>query len=113
MNGEIKFILSEIIQSNKKKDIVTDIVCCSETGGYTLARSIQRALNTIIDGTERPHIGVHLLRHTFGSELIRKGVEISVVSKLMGHSNTTTTYNTYIHVLDEEAAKAMTLPIIS
>jgi integrase len=113
MNDEIKFILSEIIESNKKKNILSDIVCCSETGGYSLARSIQRALDTIVAGTELPHIWVHLLRHTFGSELIRKGVEISVVSKLMGHSNTTTTYNTYIHVLDEEAAKAMLLPTIS
>jgi len=113
MNDEIKFILSEIIESNKKKGIVSDIVCCSETGGYTLARSIQRALDTIIKGTELPYIWVHLLRHTFGSELIRKGVDISVVSKLMGHSNATTTYNTYIHVLDEEAAKAMSLPMIS
>ncbi|WP_312429207.1 tyrosine-type recombinase/integrase [Lacrimispora sp.] len=50
---------------------------------------------------------------TFGSELIRKGVEISIVSKLMGHSNAATKYNTYIHVLDEEAAKAMTLPMIN
>ncbi|MEY8352468.1 site-specific integrase [Lachnospiraceae bacterium 54-53] len=113
MNDEIKFILNEMIESNKRNNIVTDIVCCSENGGYTLARSIQRSMGTIVSRTDLPHIWVHLLRHTFGSELIRKGVEISIVSKLMGHSNTTTTYNTYVHVLDEEAAKAMTLPMIS
>ena len=27
--------------------------------------------------------------HAFGSELIRRGVDISIVSRLMGHSNTT------------------------
>ena len=113
MNDEIKFIMNEIIKCNKENNIESGIVCCSETGSYALPRSIQRSLNMIIDGTELPHLWVHLLRHTFGSELIRKGVEISIVSRLMGHSNTTTTYNTYIHVLEEEAAKAMIMPMIS
>lgn len=113
MNDEIKFILSEILEYNKRHNIESDIVCSSETGGYTLARSIQRSLDTIIKGTELPHLWVHLLRHTFGSELIRRGVDISIVSRLMGHSNTTTTYNTYVHVLEEEAAKAMLMPNIS
>ncbi|MBE5987750.1 MAG: hypothetical protein E7250_08480 [Paenibacillaceae bacterium] len=66
----------------------------------------------IIDGSELPYIWTHLLWHAYGSELIRRGVDISIVGRLMGHSNTTTTYNTYIHVLEEEA-KAMMLPTIS
>lgn len=113
MNDEIRFILNEIIECNKKNNIESGIVCCSETGGYALPRSIQRSLDMITNGTELPHLWVHLLRHTFGSELIRKGVEISIVSRLMGHSNTTTTYNTYVHVLEEEAAKAMSMPGVS
>ena len=113
MNNEIKFILNEIINVNKENDIESGIVCCSETGGYALARSIQRSLDMIVNGTELPHLWVHLLRHTFGSELIRRGIEISIVSRLMGHSNTTTTYNTYVHVLEEETAKAMNMPEIS
>lgn len=113
INDEIKFILNEIQNMNSWSKIESDIVCCSETGGYALPRSIQRSLSIIIDGSELPYMWVHLLRHTFGSELIRRGVEISIVSRLMGHSNTTTTYNTYIHVLEEEAAKAMSLISIS
>lgn len=111
INNEIEYVLGEIKKMNS--GIKTDIVCCNENGGYALARSIQRALAMIIKDTNIPYIWVHLLRHTFGSELIRKGVDISIVSRLMGHSNTTTTYNSYIHVLEEEAAKAMSLPMIS
>lgn len=111
INNEIEYVLGEIKKMNS--GIKTDIVCCNENGGYALARSIQRALTMVTKNTNIPYIWVHLLRHTFGSELIRKGVDISIVSRLMGHSNTTTTYNSYIHVLEEEAAKAMSLPMIS
>ena len=52
---------------------------------------------------------LHTLRHTFGSTLIRKGVAIEIVSKLMGHANIMVTYNKYIHVINEEKAKAMEL----
>lgn len=50
---------------------------------------------------------LHTLRHTFGSTLLRRGVPIEVVSKLMGHANITITYTKYIHVLQEQEAKAM------
>ncbi len=52
---------------------------------------------------------VHQLRHTFASRALKAGVSISVVSKWMGHANISTTYNTYIHVLESERLEAETL----
>ena len=51
----------------------------------------------------------HTLRHTFGSTLLRNGVGIEVVSKLLGHANITITYNKYIHVIKEQEAIAMNM----
>lgn len=56
-----------------------------------------------------PHCGLHILRHSFGSALVRKGVDISVVSKLMGHSSPAITRSKYIHVLKEQQAEAVEL----
>lgn len=36
-------------------------------------------------------LGPHVLRHTFGTRLVRKGVDIATVAQLMGHSRTETT----------------------
>ena len=48
------------------------------------------------------HITVHSLRHSHGSLLLANGVDIATVSKRLGHSNLTTTLNTYIHILDDD-----------
>ena len=59
------------------------------------------------------NMSLHTLRHTFGSVLIRRGVSVEVVSKLMGHANIMITYNKYIHVLKEQEALAMDMITIS
>ena len=50
---------------------------------------------------------LHTLRHTFGSTLLRKGVAIEVVSKLMRHSSINITIQKYIHVLAQQEVSAM------
>ena len=47
----------------------------------------------------------HTLRHSRGAELIRAGVPIEVVSKLLTHRSVTTTSDAYVH-LDVEALRA-------
>ena len=58
---------------------------------------------------ELPHHSLHILRHSFGSKLIRNGVDVTIVSKLMGHSNITITYNKYIHVIQSQQIRAIEL----
>ena len=54
-------------------------------------------------------LGIHTLRHTFASLLIKKGVDIKIVSELLGHKDVAFTYNTYVHLIGEQKAKAVEL----
>ncbi len=54
-------------------------------------------------------LGIHTLRHTFASLLIKKGVDIKIVSDLLGHKDVAFTYNTYVHLIEEQKAKAIEL----
>lgn len=45
---------------------------------------------------------IHSLRHTYASRMLHNGVDISVVSKLLGHSDINTTYGKYIHLLKDQ-----------
>ena len=49
--------------------------------------------------------GLHTLRHTFASLMIRKGVDIKIISEMLGHASVSFTYNTYVHLIEEEKAK--------
>ncbi len=46
------------------------------------------------------HRGLHALRHSFASNLYARGVEVKVISKLLGHANVEITYNRYIHFFE-------------
>jgi integrase/recombinase XerC len=48
--------------------------------------------------------GPHSLRHTFATMLLKKGVALGVVSKILGHSTIKVTAEVYAHFLDEDTA---------
>lgn len=70
-----------------------------------ILRRVYNALCCQADIKE-PH-GLHTLRHTFASLMIRKGIDIKIVSEMLGHSSISFTYNTYVHLIEEEKAKVM------
>ena len=59
-------------------------------------------------GIKNP-LGIHTLRHTFASLLIKKGVDIKIVSDILGHKDVSFTYNIYVHILEEQKTQAMSL----
>lgn len=69
----------------------------------------KRVFNSTINGLlekycyklDIPTISVHGLRHTHASLLLYEGVSVASVAKRLGHANTTTTQETYIHIIEE------------
>jgi len=51
---------------------------------------------------------LHMLRHTHATELIRAGVPIEVVARLLTHRSSTTTSQTYIHLDAVDVREALT-----
>lgn len=49
----------------------------------------------------------HWFRHTTATRLLRDGVPVEVVSKILGHASVTTTVTTYGHLTAEDARKAL------
>lgn len=57
-------------------------------------------------GIDKP-ITTHWARHTGATMLLNGGVEIEVIAKVLGHSSTRQTRETYCKLLDKTVAKAM------
>lgn len=91
-----------------RNKITSQYICTTHVGTQNTSRNLQRSLNRLINSTSiNKNITLHTLRHTFGSTMLRRGVNIEVVSRLMGHANINITYTKYIHVIQEQKAKAM------
>lgn len=110
LNDTVIFYLKELQKYDKLNNIESPYVCCNNFGYLNNHRNLQTCLNRLCNVANiRENVTLHTLRHTFGSTLLRRGVGIEVVSKLMGHANITITYNKYIHTIKEEEAKAMNM----
>lgn len=68
-------------------------------------RIFNSSVNSILEkhcvNCKIPVISIHGLRHTHASLLLYEGVSIASVAKRLGHANTTTTQETYLHIIKE------------
>ena len=70
-------------------------------------RNLHRVLSQILKKNNINHGSLHSLRHTFATRLFRNGIDINVISELLGHSDISITYNIYTHVIQEQKKKAV------
>ena len=49
----------------------------------------------------------HQFRHSYATDLLRRGVPAEVVQKLLGHASISTTIDTYSHLDIEDARRAL------
>ncbi|MFT9313908.1 tyrosine-type recombinase/integrase [Leuconostoc pseudomesenteroides] len=77
--------------------------------------NISRGVSAILKHAGVHQIRFHGLRHSHVSYLLHRGVDISYISKRVGHSNTTITLQVYAHLLKEkeQAQDALVLEILS
>lgn len=90
-----------------------DFLFCTCHGTPTEDRSWNRRLTNIVAAYNKTHkiklrnFTPHVLRHTFCSNQIRKGVPVKIVQYLMGHTNADVTMNVYSHIVYDDVKKAI------
>jgi site-specific recombinase XerD len=53
------------------------------------------------------HVEPHMFRHTYATGLLRAGVDVAVIARLLGHASATTTIDTYSHLDDADLTAAL------
>jgi integrase len=84
----------------------SDLMFLNMKGGIVSTQSIWQAFTRASRKAGLPQIRPHDVRHTTATLLIKRKVNIKVVSQMLGHANTAITMNIYAHVLDEMEREA-------
>lgn len=69
--------------------------------GRVFNSTVNQRLANYCQKANIPIISIHGLRHTHASLLLYAGVSIASVARRLGHSNMTTTQQTYLHIIQE------------
>lgn len=85
-----------------KRNNNTQNVIVNTRENTILPTNFERTFHSILKNAGIAPYGIHSLRHTFASMLFSKGVDVKIVSKLLGHSSVKITYDTYVHLFEKD-----------
>lgn len=95
--------------------IESDYIFTGRFGGRIHPDSISGYIERFEERHQLPHLHPHKFRHTMASILIYSGMDAVTVSKRLGHTQVSTTQNTYAHLIqkaDLESAECIADVII-
>ncbi len=104
LSKEVLKILSQLKKLNKDKSQYL----FPDQSGEKPIRDIKNFWEKIIKKAKLEKTRIHDLRHTHASHLVSSGLSLSIVGKLLGHTQASTTQR-YAHLADEPLRQAVEL----
>ena len=88
--------------------VMRDLVFINfRTGEPAKNSSYDTHLYKLCDEAGIEHFSMHVLRHTYATRAIERGVQPKILQKLLGHASIQTTMDKYVHVTDDSMANAI------
>jgi len=107
LNDKAYAALQWLRRNQDENHIVSEYVDCTEKGEILSQKNLPKILKDLLKAAEVPYKNVHSFRHTFATNLIESGVDVKVVSQLLGHSSVKVTYDIYVHPRIDQAVDAV------
>lgn len=96
-------------QYQEMNNIHSEYIDCNDDGAILKQQTLPKILDKILKEANVPYKNVHSFRHTFATNLIEAGVDVKIVSQLLGHNSVKVTYDTYVHTKLDSAVAAVNL----
>lgn len=82
-------------------------IFCMPTGKVYDPRTYEDLFKRTLKAADLPGINFHALRHTFATRALEAGMDIKVLSSILGHAQASTTLNLYAHALPDHKRDSM------
>ena len=79
------------------KSLATSEFVVSDKQDFVSPRTYDYRFHRILKESDIRSLNFHSLRHTFATRCVQSGIDIKTLSEILGHSNVSTTLNTYVH----------------
>lgn len=87
----------------------TGVVFTTSVGTPLEPRNVNRHFYDLLTNSKISHFRLHDLRHYCASLLLAQGVQLKIVSEILGHAQLSTTADIYTHILPEVKKDALNL----
>lgn len=85
----------------------TTHIFCMPTGRVYDPRTYEDLFKRTLKAADLPSINFHALRHTFATRALEAGMDVKVLSSILGHAQASTTLNLYAHALPDHKRDSM------
>lgn len=107
LNEKALVALKHLRAQQELEHVHTRFVIATSTGKMVVQNSFYQSFQKTQISLGINPVTVHALRHTFATDLLDRGVDIKIVSQLLGHSSVKITYDTYVHTDISKAFSAV------
>ena len=91
----------DLLKYMRSVDDFDEFVFHNERGDHLNYEAVRWWIKKACNKAGIPYYGMHVFRHTFATNCYEKGCDVKVLSKFLGHSDVTITYNIYIHLFGD------------
>lgn len=97
-----------IYKDTKRPNVNTSYFFALKKTGKVSQQYVNRELKIATEkaGISK-NVSAHILRHSYASALVKKGVSLPIIAKLLGHSDFRTVTSIYVHLADDELTSAV------
>jgi len=102
---EHKAVMMKLAEDMGEEWSEESLVFRNSRGNMVYSRNLQEVLYRIYEKAGIEGATMHTLRHSYATRCFEAGVDIKAISEQLGHANVKTTYNIYVHLLEDTKAK--------
>lgn len=96
-----------MLTRHRRVTSVTEVPALSLHNRLPASRTSRRETSSSNATRTQPHTVTAETRHSYATELLRRGVAVEVLAHLLGHSSIATTGDAYAHLKVEDARRAL------